>query len=404
MAFTRRKETKDGKAFYEIIVSRGRGQSQLTTRWYVPSGWSQRSIDKELGDVARDFERKVQAGEIVNRREQKEAEKQRQLEQEEAEKQRQLEEAQIKTFQQYAELVYMPALTIGCSENTRTSYQGNLNNWIYPAIGAYKLPDITSAQVSALLSSMQAQGKSHGTVMKVLTILKSIFKAAYMEDMIDKNPMDKVPRPKPRKDEIKSTEPEACSIAEIRQIFVALEQEPIKWQAFIRLLIDTGMRRGECCGLQWKDVDFQENVITIRGNLCYTPHKGTFMDTPKNSKIRTIDVDPGVMALLRQYRRENLNLSPYVFTQEGSTEPMHPQSPGRYLQSFSKRYGFQGLHPHKLRHSFASIAITNGADVASISEILGHSDKAVTLRMYTHADRESKKRASDIYRAALKEA
>lgn len=55
----------------------------------------------------------------------------------------------------------------------------------------------------------------------------------------------------------------------------------------------------------------------------------------------------------------------------------------------------QELHPHKLRHSFASIAITNGADIASVSEILGHSDKAVTLRMYTHADQASMTRASN---------
>ena len=59
---------------------------------------------------------------------------------------------------------------------------------------------------------------------------------------------------------------------------------------------------------------------------------------------------------------------------------------------------------HELRHTFASIAITNGADVASVSEKLGHSDKAVTLRMYTHADQESMKRASQIFRDALKKA
>ena len=54
-----------------------------------------------------------------------------------------------------------------------------------------------------------------------------------------------------------------------------------------------------------------------------------------------------------------------------------------------------------LRHSFASVAITNGADIASVSEKLGHSDKAVTLRMYTHADKTSIDRASEIFRTAL---
>ena len=113
------------------------------------------------------------------------------------------------------------------------------------------------------------------------------------------------------------------------------------------------------------------------------------------------------MALvLRQLRQEQAShaISTYVFTQPNSPEPMHPQSPARYMQKFSKKYGVPNLHPHKLRHTFASIAITNGADVASVSEKLGHSDKAVTLRMYTHADQESMKRASQIFRNALKKA
>ena len=97
-------------------------------------------------------------------------------------------------------------------------------------------------------------------------------------------------------------------------------------------------------------------------------------------------------------------MSKWVFTQDGSPEVMHPQSPTRYLSQFAKRYGISDLHPHKLRHSFASVAITNGADIASVSEKLGHTDKAVTLRMYTHADQESIKRASQIFRDAIKQA
>lgn len=71
-----------------------------------------------------------------------------------------------------------------------------------------------------------------------------------------------------------------------------------------------------------------------------------------------------------------------AFTKEDSPEPMHPQSPTRYLKKLSDHCGLPDLRPHKLRHTFASVAITNGADVANVSEALGHSDKAVTLRMY----------------------
>ena len=117
---------------------------------------------------------------------------------------------------------------------------------------------------------------------------------------------------------------------------------------------------------------------------------------------------PGVqtLALLRQLCTEQAQkaISQYVFTKEGSPEPMHPQSPTRYLKKFSERYGVPDLHPHKLRHTFASIAITNGADVASVSVALGHTDKAVTLQMYTHADQNSISQAAQIVREAIKKA
>ena len=112
------------------------------------------------------------------------------------------------------------------------------------------------------------------------------------------------------------------------------------------------------------------NPTAFRCRVCYAFTRESVstndLDTPKNGRNRTIDVDPQIIALLRELRLEQSKkaLSQYVFTQESSPEPIHPQSPARSLQSFARKYGVQGLHPHKLRHSFASIAITNGADIA----------------------------------------
>jgi len=401
MASTRKKTTKDGTPFYEITVSRGRNKSPMTSRWYVPKGWSQKAIDKELTKVAAEFERKVQAGEIVNREEKKELEKQ----QRELERQREIEAAKIKTFKQYCEAVYMPDLGARCSANTIASYDGNLKKWIYPAFGDFKMPDITSAEIEALFTVMRQKKMAHGSVVKVYTILKGIFKKARKTGVVSSNPMELVDRPEPRKDEVKK-ETEAYNVQEIKHIMESLEKEPLQWRTFVRLLIDTGIRRGECCGLHWKDVDFKQNTITICCELCYTPQAGVYLDTTKNRRNRTIDVDPDVMNLLRQLRLEQsaLAISPFVFSQGKDPAPIHPQSPTRYLKNFEARYGINHLHPHKLRHSFASVAITHGADVASVSEKLGHSDKAVTLRMYTHADQESIRRASNIFRNAIKQA
>lgn len=395
MASTRKLTTKDGQVFYEIRVSRGRDKSYLTTRWYPPEGWSQKAIDRAMAKEMADFERRCHEGKVTSRAEKKESDLQQKR-----------EVAKVQTLQKYGEEVFMPTKAVTMSENGRCAYQGSLNHWIYPALGDLKMPDITPANISALLLSMQSQGKAHATCVKVYTILHSLFKMAYMSDVVTTNPMDKVERPRPRKNELKEKDVEAYTTEEVQRIFVALENEPLKWRVLLRLLIDTGIRRGECCGLQWQNIDFKANTITIAGNLCYTPQKGIYLDTPKSGKVRTIDVDPEIIALLRELRLEQTSqaISTYVFTQQNSPEPIHPQSPARYMQKFSKRCGVSGLHPHKLRHTFASIAITNGADVASVSEKLGHSDKAVTLRMYTHADQESMKRASQIFRDALKKA
>lgn len=393
MATIKQSETKDGKRFFKIAVSRGYGKAPYTMRWYWPDGWSERYATREAEKVAAEFELKCNAGEVLNREQQKE---QAALEAAEA--------AKIKTLRQYAELVFLPALEVTCSELTRYNFTNTLKTYVFPVLGSMKLPEITSAQITALLLKVQKRGLSHSTCVRVYSILNMLFKRAYLDETIDRNPMDRVQRPKPAKSEGKDQEISAYTGQELKYIMECLENEPLKWRAFIRLLIDTGCRRGEAAGLTWDNIDFQENSILIEKGLYYSPKKGIYTDTPKSGKKRKIFVDPSVMELLKEIRRTQTfsGKDGFVFTQDHSTAPMHPDSPTRYFKRFGQRYDIPDFHPHKLRHSFASVAITNGADVASVSEKLGHADKAITLRMYTHADEESQKRASEIFRQAIK--
>ena len=80
MASSRKRTTKDGQIFYEIRVSRGRGKSHLTTRWYPPKGWGQKAIDQALAKEMAEFEHQCQAGEVVSRAEQKESDLQQKRE------------------------------------------------------------------------------------------------------------------------------------------------------------------------------------------------------------------------------------------------------------------------------------------------------------------------------------
>lgn len=413
MASTRLLADKQGRWFYEIQVSRGRGQSKLYHRWYVPNGWGKKAIEKELGKQAAEFERKVKAGEIISNAERKEREAAAKA-----------EAAKILTVKDFGEKVFMPGLSVTCSENTRYSFQGNLNNHVYPAIGSVKMPDVTSAQINSLLLKYQASGKAHASCVKIYTVVNLLFKTAYMQDVIDRNPMDKVQRPKQSKaEEGKNEEIEAYTDEETNYILDCLDLQvidkktgrvvydyPLKWRAYVHLIADTGMRRGEASGLRWNNVNFDEDSIKIVSSMNYTPDKGITESSPKNGKARTVYVDPEVMKLLKELKASQTgkgvvdlkaSQSGYVFSDDGII-PLHPTSPTHFFRKFGERFGIEGFHPHKLRHTFASSAILNGSDIASVSECLGHSDKAVTLRMYTHADAEAQKKAAENRRQALK--
>ena len=413
MATTTRKTNKSGRAFYEIRVHVSRDRPTLTKRWYPPEGWSQRAIDRELAKVAAEFERKIAGGEVLSREERK-----AQAEAEAA------EAAKIQTFRQYGEQVFMPTKRINCAEKTRSYYQGALDNHLYPALGSFRLPEITSAQISAYFLQLKESELAHSTIIGIYVTCNQLFKQAYMDETISKNPMDRVQRPRQRKEEQRQMV-DAFTFEEVKQIITCLEEEPLKWRCFIRLLIDTGIRRGEACALRWENINLNDNSALIQGTVVYTPQAGAQIGATKTGRERVVYFSPEVSALLRKYKAEQIAATArrkdrlekdhqplqinkivvpeYVFTERGNNNFMHPDAPNRYLQKFSKKYGID-IHCHKLRHTFASLAITNGADIASVSEVLGHADKATTLRVYSHADEESKRRAASIVFELTKQA
>ena len=394
MASTKLMETKDGRRFFQICVSRGYGKAPYKTRWYWPDGWSRKTAEREAVKQAAAFELACKSGEVLNRAQEREK-----AAAEAAER------AKLKTVAQYADGVFMPSKEAVLSENARSSYRMFLDKHILPTLGDVLLTDVSPAMISKLLLDFQKAGYAHATVIKLYNVLNGVFQMAFLDDSIVANPMLKVRRPAPRKDErTQEEESKAFTVSELSRVLSCAEQEPLKWRAYINLAADTGARRGELCALQWSDIDWKSGAVTIRRNLQYTAAAGTFEAKPKNGKTRVVDVGSETLSLLRLLREEQAAscLSKWCFTQDGTAEPMHPTSPTRYFAKFGKKYGIADFHPHKLRHSSASIAITNGADVVSVSERLGHSDTAVTLRMYAHANEESIRRAGQTVRDALK--
>ena len=393
MASTQLSTRKDGSRFYRIRVSRGRGKQPFSMNWDVPDGWSKRAIEQKLKKVAAEFERACKAGEVLTREEAKEQE---QKKQEEA--------ARIKTVEEFGESVFMAQVEATKSENTRAAYQTVLNLHIYPVIGNIRMNEVESAQLSALLLSLQTEkGMKHKSVKMAYNILSQIFKKAYLSRLILPNPMDFVECPKPTNAEGKETGIEMYTAEELKYILKCLENEPLQWQAYVRILVDTGCRRGEAGALKWSCVDLEKREIRIESSLNYTPNKGIYCGNTKTGGARTIPISKKTADLLKLIREQQkqaqvVSLDGWVFTREDLVTVMHPVTPSQFFEKFGKQYNINHFHPHKLRHTAISQLLINGADVKTVAEIAGHANATMTLSVYAHSDLETQKKALEVYR------
>lgn len=191
----------------------------------------------------------------------------------------------------------------------------------------------------------------------------------------------------------------------------------------IYLCIYGGMRAGELNGLEWSDVDFDNNTLRICQASQYIPGQGTFTKSTKNeSSERIISLPNTVIAVLRQYKlwqngvKSDLgNLwvdSDRIFTKRNG-EPIFPQTLGKQFSKFIKRHNDKVLNDntipdndkhkylldtvnfHGLRHTCASLLIGEGIDVATVSKRLGHAEPSTTLKIYTHALQRADKEAAN---------
>ena len=184
--------------------------------------------------------------------------------------------------------------------------------------------------------------------------LNTIFEYAEKQEMISKNPMRKVEAPKKQKKPV-----DALTQEQAAQLFKLLPSLPLDFRCILLLLITTGIRRGECMGLQWGDIDETAGTIRIERNVSYTPESGVIVSTPKTvNSIRTIPIMPGTLRLLQQYQQEVQKQNPgtilksaFLFPKGGDVfAARDPNSITRRVKRFMKNNGFPDLSPHDLRH------------------------------------------------------
>ena len=381
MASIKQKTDAKGFTVYQVQASDGRGRRVYRTFKPQPT-WSAKTTQRELRKFAAQLENELKGGQVLTK-----AERREQARREAA------QAAKVQTLRQYVDRVWMPQKRATAARSSIRAYEVNLRLHVLPALGDSLLGEITPPMITALFYQLQAEGLADKTLNLIWNITGEIFSTAVQDEILDHSPMQKARRPAASKDAKVDQDKKAYTADEMLRVLDAIGQEPLVWRALALLLTMTGLRRGEACGLQWDCVDFATGEITIKRNV--QPCKGgVYVTTPKTGRERTVLAPPDVLDLLRQLRQEQPVTVRWVFARPHSTEPINPNSVTNHFRQMGRRYGLEDFHPHKLRHSFASIAIEQGADVAAVSKCLGHSTIQTTLAVYTHTNQAATRRAA----------
>jgi integrase len=303
-------------------------------------------------------------------------------------------------------------------ENTYENKLQQIKLHILPYFQDIKLQDVKPMMYQQFIDQFaekkNPQGKpySRSTIENNHWILHSMFERAKAEKKIKENPAD-IATLKGRQ---KNTEDlEYIESHLLNDLMVAASRNAFEYYAFFYILCETGLRKGEACGLTWADVDFENNQLDI--NKAMDTQKLKFIKTKTKSSIRIVDVPERAMNVLKrlkkrqienklawgaQYDPKEMNL---VFCR-AKGEPYPKSTLFNCWQRYQKQTGiYRSIEDgkpkyfsiHAIRHSHAVMCLENKMEVHTLQERLGHGDYDVTMNTYAHVSKKMKKSGIEQY-------
>ncbi|WP_313130993.1 tyrosine-type recombinase/integrase [Anaerocolumna sp.] len=269
--------------------------------------------------------------------------------------------------------------------------------YIKPYIGKMKLKDVKGIHIQRIYNDLKREEFSRGTIEVAATVVSGMFKQAYKNEYIVKNPVPLATLPK------MEDEDEIIRVMTLEEQNLFTEYAKDSWiYPFVITALFTGMRSGELRGLKWKDVDFKKKEIRVRKTLVYL-NKEYSLEPPKTkSSKREIPMLDNIYKLLREHKKQQferrLLLGEQWKTKEGMEDLVFPSDSGypmnrdRLKVQVNKIVDainadgneFQHITPHYWRHSFATRCIEQGMQPKVLQKILGHSKLSQTMDLYAH--------------------
>jgi integrase len=282
------------------------------------------------------------------------------------------------------------------SPSTARGYERLIRTHIVPALGAVPLARLRTPQLDSFYGKLRESGGANGrplspaSVRQVHAIVRRALSQGVRWGWINTNPAANASPPRIRRTEIRPPEP-----ADVVRLVSGAEEVNPDLGCFLRLSATTGARRGELCGLRWRDVDFSAGALTISTSIVEDARGIAIVKDTKTHAARRIALDPVSLEALAAHRRraenralacsEQLGEGGFVFSQSPIGErPWVPNDVTKAFAAVRGRLGLDGVRLHDLRHFAATRMLGAGVPVRTVSGRLGHSNAATTLGVYGH--------------------
>lgn len=252
-------------------------------------------------------------------------------------------------------------------EGTYYSYKSRITSMIAPFLGDKKISEMTTEDITDFTNELQEKGLSAKTVKLAITVVRNaILYGIEHYGMVDIMP-NVLTLPKQ-----KTIEREPLSDEEQRKFIDYALSHNVRVNLCMLLVLMTGIKVGELCGLQWKDVDFKRNSIHIRQIVYRTSRPKTEKQAPALvtqacEEPRDIPVPSMLMTELKKLH--NRNAEYYIFS--GKETPFEPRIALSHLKKFLVRSGVRNVSFNELRDNFVQNCINNGCDIMMTAKLLG---------------------------------
>ena len=313
-------------------------------------------------------------------------------------------ELSVPTFKEYATHWLEDYIHPLRRDKTYVKYRGILNKYLFPEIGHKPLDAIKRIHVRNILLKYHKQGLSRSSVVGMRDVISGVMNYAIDEDFIESNPVKGVIR-NLQIARNKKNRSEPFTKDEIDKILQTAKDNYPDQYLYLLCAFRTGMRMGELSGLQWRDIDLHNRRITVQRSF----RDGKVSPT-KTDKIRYVDMSNQLFKELHAAMTGGSFPYPtpgqmedaigpesasFIFSQNGNP-PVRQNSVRFIWKSILNKANIRYRKFHDIRHTFASLLLSQGASPVFVKEQLGHSSIQITVDIYGHWIRsESSKKIVD---------